>query len=508
MLNKKQSNKRNSWKYSLVVPFLIGFIFLFQIETKAQVKETATDIIPSSPVSSSSTFSSIVTKSTTDKELRELEKTFTSATEKLIISKVKRNNRGEIIEIKLVFDTGKTYVNVFERKSNEPIAGIKIYVETNDDSIKTLGFKEVKETGYSKILPLDEEKIEINGLSTDESSDYWSMDNMTKDGKEVVLIINGKVKGATEKVKIPINEELGEMKELTASAFEKKYKIKAVKDKYYYEVETVKVKKVDLKSNKVIVYSRDQKSELNKLFIINGKEILQDDIPKGTSISLDGEIIEIGKEEGIRKYGQKAKDGVLLFDGISTYTIPSKQIKSDETNQENVQPGYIFDKISSDSEIESTKTELKEKYNIVLKVHQLKRNAKGEIIALKLSFDDQKGIKGKKEQIRNIAIRPIFLKVKIDKNGRNDIGFYDNHTMKTLPKDDEKERKISLIENLNDDAIIYVDGELYDKENLELLDVNGLKTIKILKDKESLKKYKATTQNEVIIIETNWTTKK
>jgi hypothetical protein len=46
---------------------------------------------------------------------------------------------------------------------------------------------------------------------------------MTKNGKEVVLIINGKIKGANEEVKLQMNEELGGMKEITPTEFEKKY---------------------------------------------------------------------------------------------------------------------------------------------------------------------------------------------------------------------------------------------------------------------------------------------
>ncbi|MDG2432931.1 M56 family metallopeptidase [Flavobacterium sp.] len=38
MLNKNQSHKRNSWKYATVVPALIGFMLLFQVEVVAQEK--------------------------------------------------------------------------------------------------------------------------------------------------------------------------------------------------------------------------------------------------------------------------------------------------------------------------------------------------------------------------------------------------------------------------------------------------------------------------------------
>ena len=441
MLNKKQSHKSNSWKYSLVLPFLIGFIFLFQIKTEAQIKQQSAEALSTSSASSSSAFSSILSKSTTDRELRELEETFTTKTEKLIISKVKRNKKGEITEIKLVFDTGKTYVTVMERKEKEGIAAIKIYVNTDSNNTKEVGFEDVTEV---KVVPV--EVFDEFGISTsdkfDEKHAYWSMDNMKKDGKEVVLIINGKVKSATEKVKIPMNEELGEMKVITAAEFEKKYQQNADQSKLYYEVETVKVKTV-----------------------------------KGS-------------------WNEPSK--ALPFKRTET-----KDIKiTHESYAE-----YIFDKITSDAELENDRKVLKTNYNIDLKVSLLKRNAKGEIIAIQLSFDDNKGTKGQTKQLRTIAIRPIFFKVKINATGKNDIAFYDNHEMKVLPKNENKERKITLIESLKNDAIIYVDGVLYSKQDIEELDVNGLESIKVLKDAASLKKYKVTDQKEVIVIETNWTTK-
>lgn len=265
MLNKKQSHKSNSWKYSLVLPFLIGFIFLFQIETQAQIKQQSTDSMSTSVESSSSTVSSIVTKTTTDSNLRELEKIFTTKTEKLIISKVKRNNRGEITSIKLIFDTGKTYVTVMERKAKEGITDIKIYVNTDSNNKKEVGFEDVSEV---KAVPV--EVFDEFGISTidnvDEKQTYWSMDNMKKDGKDVVLIINGKVKDATEKIKLPMSQKLGEMKALTAAEFEYKYNQKADKNKLYYEVETVKIKTVKgswdegAKTNKA-VFDKENKSE-------------------------------------------------------------------------------------------------------------------------------------------------------------------------------------------------------------------------------------------------------
>ncbi|MFA9187945.1 M56 family metallopeptidase [Flavobacterium sp. FBOR7N2.3] len=44
MLNKNESNKRNSWKYAIVLPILGAFLFFFQIKVVAQEKVTSTEI--------------------------------------------------------------------------------------------------------------------------------------------------------------------------------------------------------------------------------------------------------------------------------------------------------------------------------------------------------------------------------------------------------------------------------------------------------------------------------
>uniref|UniRef100_UPI0040490516 hypothetical protein n=2 Tax=Flavobacterium sp. TaxID=239 RepID=UPI0040490516 len=172
-----------------------------------------------------------------------------------------------------------------------------------------------------------------------------------------------------------------------------------------------------------------------------------------------------------------------------------------EIKAQNREIAFVFDKIMLDSEFENDIKILKENYQVALQILHIKRNRKGEIIALKLAFDDHKGTSGTTEQIRTIPIRPIFLKVVIKENGKNDIGFYDNDEMVELPFDPEKEKKITLIENLEDDAVIYIDGYLTTKEELEYLDVDGLESIKILSDQASLKKYNVKNKKEVVIIE-------
>lgn len=330
MLNTNQSHKKKSWKYAVILPFLIAFTLLFQIETVAQTKETK---VEENTYAVSSSYSSILTKNTTDLEIKELQETFSGENHKLIISNVKRNKSNEIIAIKLEFDYGKTYNRVLDRKSEKPIDNIKIYINSDeDDDDLAYGFEEVDITPLDVLL-VEEKKPKEKHLS---------MDNLTRNGKEIILIINGNVKGAEEKVKIDLDDELSDMKEISASEFEKKYNKKADKNKLYYEIETVNAVNISTNKNKVVIGSYKNTDEVfktdettNKLYIINGKEYLKSELPKGTTISLEGSITDLDKEEGIKRYGQKGKDGVLIVDGTAKFISSDEKIKSSENLEKN-----------------------------------------------------------------------------------------------------------------------------------------------------------------------------
>lgn len=293
MLNTNQSNRKNIWKFGIILPFVTAFMLLFQIEIIAQekiVKDIKTAFV------STSSYSSIVTKNTTDKELKELEKTFSGENQKLRISDVQRNGKNEIVAIKLVFDTGKTYNNVFESKSTNPIDDIKIFVNTDKNNIVDCGFTEINKKNSEK--EINNEVIEVDGFETSENPKYFSIDNMTKNGKEVVLIVNGKIKGPTEKMKIPFDEELGEMKEITATQFEKKYNRNADSNKYYYEVGTVKSLQNNKNATPEIKRARKEielaKIEMGKTKIVEEKgEFNDNDLVSNVAFELDNGDIAI-----------------------------------------------------------------------------------------------------------------------------------------------------------------------------------------------------------------------
>ena len=88
MLNKNQSKKRNSWKYALVVPALIAFVLLFQIEVVAQekVKEITTTVKESSDKESQT-------------ELDQSTADTIKKTKKIIVHKTKEGNNDEVATI-------------------------------------------------------------------------------------------------------------------------------------------------------------------------------------------------------------------------------------------------------------------------------------------------------------------------------------------------------------------------------------------------------------------------
>jgi beta-lactamase regulating signal transducer with metallopeptidase domain len=341
MLNTNQSKRKNIWKFGIILPFVTAFMLLFQIEIIAQekiVKDIKTAFV------STSSYSSIVTKNTTDKELKELEKTFSGENQKLRISDVQRNGKNEIVAIKLVFDTGKTYNNVFESKSTNPIDDIKIFVNTDKNNIVDCGFTEINKKNSEK--EINNEVIEVDGFETSENPKYFSIDNMTKNGKEVVLIVNGKIKGPTEKMKIPFDEELGEMKEITATQFEKKYNRNADSNKYYYEVETVKS---FLKNNNNTLKKSStnsfQEAEKSRLIFINNDKLLLKDDSQFKIIETDEIIVDknANNNEDLKSYGDYTKFGVILLRGNVKYMLDGKYYENNSYKTLETTVGKIKD---------------------------------------------------------------------------------------------------------------------------------------------------------------------
>jgi hypothetical protein len=155
MLNKNQSHKRNSWKYALIIPALIGFVLLFQIKTIAQQKEEITkNKYTETHEGVDITFDS----KETDKSLKTLKNVFKE--EKIVteISKIKRNSAGDItgICIKMKCEDGRKK----ELKINQstPIDKIFIYTNRLENGMYDFGVKHVTDDEISAIRNMVDRK--------------------------------------------------------------------------------------------------------------------------------------------------------------------------------------------------------------------------------------------------------------------------------------------------------------------------------------------------------------
>lgn len=204
----------------------------------------------------------------------------------------------------------------------------------------------------------------------------------------------------------------------------------------------------------------------------------------------------------------KGKIGFLGNTSLKNKEIPFVKMTKEDNSESEMKSNdltYIIDEISSDKDLNDMINELK-KLDIKLNISNLKRDRNNEIISIKLDFKDKKGHKGATQQQREIPIRPIFFKISDQKNGFDKIGFYNNSELENKPYDKILDTKLSTIEKISDDALIFVDDEKYSKETLKTLDPNHLVAINVLNDAKSLEKYGAKDRKEVIIIKTDWKT--
>jgi beta-lactamase regulating signal transducer with metallopeptidase domain len=459
MLNTNQSHKKKSWKYALILPFLIAFTLLFQIETVAQTKETK---VEETTYAVSSSYSSVLTKNTTDQEIKELEETFSGQNHKLKISNVKRNKNNEIIAIKLEFDYGKTYNRVMERKSDNGINSIKIYINSDENDDLAYGFEDINITPIVVSL-LEESEQEPKPLS---------MSTLYRNGKEIVLIINGKEIVSAEKIKVDLDDDLSNIKEISASEFERKYNKKSEKNKLYYEVNTDKkrivtgsyIEKVkpfedneknssgfsisyetsDFKKNNlktkekdkfgnnvhyetIVSYETSRPSEnierikKNKsvdfkkaLIYFDGKEINHEELDNIDPLTISLMSTIQATDYAIEKYGEKGKYGVIVIESNNYHEKNNPIAKINHSNVEfklnDENDGFIISKNSREEDLVFYKLTLA-KSNIEFKYSGIKRNEKGEITSISINLK-QKESKIKRNLKSSNPIPDLFIGIK------------------------------------------------------------------------------------------------
>ena len=148
MLNKNQSKKVNVWKYSIIFPALVAFIMLFQVTVVAQekiikVKEKDGTITLATAIITERNFD----KNSSQKNLDEATALFKKEQNvDLKFYNIKRNNKGEILEISANFKTNTGTNGNKVISSDEPIKPFTFYSKTFANGKMDVGFKVDKNT--------------------------------------------------------------------------------------------------------------------------------------------------------------------------------------------------------------------------------------------------------------------------------------------------------------------------------------------------------------------------
>ncbi|RZJ75049.1 MAG: hypothetical protein EOO45_06780 [Flavobacterium sp.] len=237
MLNTKQSDRRNSWKYAAVVPALAAFTLLFQVQVVAQEKEISKQ--SNSVTAEYVSWSVEIHKDATDEEIKKESGIFKKEFDTDInVQNVTRNQKNEITGLK-VTAKDKTQTKVFEVSGTEPISPFTIEVgksgkeNKNKISFGTPGKNRTVATYNMEGDSIKKSKVIIsNGPnvmppplppSPMAPPGHWQVNSMKIGNDDMLIVINGVKQKKGEGIKLPLNEEIEGMTILKDKEGKKKY---------------------------------------------------------------------------------------------------------------------------------------------------------------------------------------------------------------------------------------------------------------------------------------------
>ncbi|MFH6959886.1 M56 family metallopeptidase [Flavobacterium aquidurense] len=160
MLNKNQSKKRNLWKFSIVIPALVAFVFLFQIEIEAKEKQQVTKEL-SEKIKSVDVYK--IKKNATDSQLKEIKEKLKSIHNiDFDASEIKRNAENDLTSLKIDLKNGDQQSQSIQTGGNQTIKDFAIVVTTENDGSKKVGIQTTDATSKdSKTVTIKQQKTKV-----------------------------------------------------------------------------------------------------------------------------------------------------------------------------------------------------------------------------------------------------------------------------------------------------------------------------------------------------------
>jgi len=324
MLHKNRSTNKRQWKYALLIPMLIAFVFTFNTKTIAQdQKLMEIDEIDELNVEL------IINKDSKDETIKKEKEFFKKEFNvDLNFKGIKRNKVGEITAIKITAKSKGSSAN-YAVSGDTPIKPIKISYNSEGEKIsigagKVLHKKHyeyrVHKDGNVEVTKHKDKKGNYVFITSEGDDIKWKSkdDNELIEVEEITITKKGDntwthkegethvnvevIKSKDGKNLVKIIEDDGEKKviEIIEDGDKNVFHIKKDGDK-------LKKHKISKTDNFVFISDGDGKEPL---IFIDGKEASKEEMEKLDSNSIESVNVYKG-ESAIKKYGEKAKNGVI-----------------------------------------------------------------------------------------------------------------------------------------------------------------------------------------------------
>ncbi|MBU2940279.1 hypothetical protein KO494_12090 [Lacinutrix sp. C3R15] len=301
MLHQSKSNKLNALKLTLVLPLLALFLMSFNSKeiylnkNSANISQSLGDIELV-----------IISKDFTDAELDKVKSEFKNKEVSLQFKKIKRNDLNEIIAIKIEASSKKTKTN-YSTNSSKTIKPIKITYNSEDNSISIV-------------------EVEDNTLFiTEEEGTITKIIKTGSDSKVIVLSEGEKNQDTDHDIEVIIKEDT-DNKDKSKVVVKRKDKEEEEEEEEVYFITKDHNGKEIIKTNEKQTWVEDEdEDETNNktlflttevtdtlLIFIDDKESTREEMNNLNPENI--KKMEVFKGDKMtKKYGAKAKDGVILI---------------------------------------------------------------------------------------------------------------------------------------------------------------------------------------------------
>ncbi|WP_136468453.1 M56 family metallopeptidase [Flagellimonas onchidii] len=199
MLNSKPSNQKSLYKYSLVLPLLVGFVFMFNVKIEAKIKTPSENLVPlefAQEKIKSRLYT--ITQNTSENELDKLITQVKTDGGELHIEDIQRNDNGLIVKISVRYDSKSKGGGITTGSSSDENGISNVYFGISNEGGAFITFTKeaipyiIKgETYYQPMKEGEERNSSFTETDTDGNSVTTHVTRVKKNGKEI-LYINGK----------------------------------------------------------------------------------------------------------------------------------------------------------------------------------------------------------------------------------------------------------------------------------------------------------------------------